>query len=202
MDKLLENIEHISDSTLWNQLRTGDEEAFSFLFERYYSQLVNYGRTLTPEKDIVKDCVQDVFLDVWVYRHKLNEVNVIKSYLLASVRKRIARLHEREHIFSRAKNIDSMEFLFDFSIDNQLINNEETAIKVEKLNKYINNLPPRQKEALYLRYHQNLSVEQVAKVLNMNYQSTKNLLHRAILKLRADFPLATMSFLLGFPLNN
>ena len=190
-----------SDTTLCNQLRLGDEEAFSSLFERYYSTLVNYGKTLMTGEDRVKDCVQDVFVDIWTYRYKLNEAIVVKAYLLSSVRKRIARLHRREHIFSNIKSIDSLEFLFDFSIEDRLIADETTAKKVEQLNKSINQLSDRQKEAIYLRYHQGLSVEQVAEVLNLNYQSTKNLLHRAILQLRKDFPISVLFLLLNFSLN-
>ena len=201
MEKIRSHINNISDSILWNKLRLGDEEAFSSLFERYYSTLVNYGKTLMTGEDRVKDCVQDVFVDIWSYRYKLNEAIVVKAYLLSSVRKRIARLHHREHIFSNIKNIDSLEFLFDFSIEDRLIADETTAKKVEQLNKSINQLSDRQKEAIYLRYHQELTVEQVAEVLNLNYQSTKNLLHRAILQLRKDFPISVLFLLLNISLN-
>ncbi len=202
MDKLRTNNEKLSDSTLWNQLRSGDEEAFSLLFERYYSPLVNYGKTLMSESDIVKDCVQDVFVNIWSYRYKLNDAIAIRAYLLSCVRKRIARYHEREHIFSKVKDVDSLDFLFDFSIEEQLIADETMAIKVQHLNRLINYLPTRQKEALYLRYHQGLSVEQVAEVLNMNYQSTKNLLHRAILQLRKDFPISVLALFVEFSINH
>ena len=201
MKELKLHKDNSSDIALWNQLRLGDEEAFSSLFERYYSTLVNYGKTLMTGEDRVKDCVQDVFVDIWTYRYKLNEAIVVKAYLLSSVRKRIARLHHREHIFSNIKQIDSLEFLFDFSIEERLIADETTAKKVEQLNKSINQLSDRQKEAIYLRYHQGLTVEQVAEVLNLNYQSTKNLLHRAILQLRKDFPISALFLLLNISLN-
>ena len=201
MNELRLRKDNSSDITLWNQLRLGDEEAFSSLFERYYSTRVNYGKTLMTGEDRVKDCVQDVFVNIWRYRYKLNEAIVVKAYLLSSVRKQIARLHHREHIFSNIKNIDSLEFLFDFSIEDRLIADETTAKKVEQLNKSINQLSDRQKEAIYLRYHQGLSVEQVAEVLNLNYQSTKNLLHRAILQLRRDFPISALFLLLNFSPN-
>ena len=201
MNELRLRKDNSSDITLWNQLRSGDEEAFSSLFERYYSMLVNYGKTLMTGEDRVKDCVQDVFVDIWTYRYKLNEAMVVKAYLLSSVRKRIARLHNREHIFSNIKNTDSLEFLFDFSIEDRLIADETTAKKVEQLNKSINKLSDRQKEAIYLRYHQGLTVDQVADVLNLNYQSTKNLLHRAILQLRRDFPISALFLLLNFSPN-
>ena len=201
MNNFKTNTEKSNDDILWNQLRAGDEEAFSLLFEKYFSTLVNYGKTLTTEPNTVKDCVQDVFVDIWTYRHSLNEAVVVKAYLLSSVRKRLARQHEREHIFLRTKDLDSLDFLFDFSIEDRLIADEAMTAKVGQLNLLINKLPPRQKEALYLRYHQGLSVEQVSEVLNMNYQSTKNLLHRSILQLRKDFPAPLLSLFYAVSVN-
>jgi RNA polymerase sigma factor (sigma-70 family) len=150
--------------------------------------MVNYGKTLMSNSDLVQDCVQDVFADLWNYRTNLSHVTVVKAYLLSSVRKRIARLHQREHIFFRAKELDAMDFLLEFSVEDQMIADDDLRQKMEKLNKYLNNLPARQREALYLRYHQNLSVEEVSKILGINYQSTKNLLFRAIQQIRKDFP--------------
>ena len=201
MEKVKSFGNKISDSVLWSQLKAGDEESFSMLFERYYGSLVNYGKTLMSSEDIVKDCVQDVFVDIWKYSEKLNAAIVVKAYLFSCVRNRIARFRERDHIFSHVKDVDSFDFMFDFSVEERLIADETMASKVEYLNKCINNLPDRQKEALYLRYHQGLTVEQVAEVLDMNYQSTKNLLHRAISRLRSDFPVSFLALLINYPTN-
>jgi DNA-directed RNA polymerase specialized sigma24 family protein len=64
--------------------------------------------------------------------------------------------------------MDSVNFIFDFSIEHQLISDEETTVNVVRLNTLLNNLPARQKEALYLRFHQGLSVEQIADILRVN----------------------------------
>ncbi|WP_348824549.1 RNA polymerase sigma factor [Flavobacterium aestuarii] len=177
----------LDDFTLWNNLKAGDEKAFSTLFEKYYSDLVRYGNSLCSYDDRVQDCIQDVFTDIWVYRESLSSDVIIKAYLLSSVRKRIARLYQRDPFFTKKNNIETTEFLFDFSIEQQLIDDEITAEKVLQLNTLINNLPPRQKEALYLRYHQQLSVEQIAEIMSVNYQSASNILFRGIQKLRNDW---------------
>jgi RNA polymerase sigma factor (sigma-70 family) len=175
------------DPALWSSLRSGDEKAFSVLFEKYYEHLVRYGNSFSNHPEKVQDCVQDVFADVWLYKHSLSDNANVKAYLLSSVRKRIARLQERDHIFSKITSTDTIGFLFDFSIEHQLIIDESTADKVNQLNKLINLLPSRQKEALYLRYHQGLSVEQIADMLDVNYQSANNLIHRAIRHLRKEW---------------
>jgi RNA polymerase sigma factor (sigma-70 family) len=175
------------DHKLWSKLKAGDEKSFSLLFEKYYADLINYGNSFSPFAEKVQDCVQDVFADVWLYRESLQIPNVVKAYLLSSVRKRIARLHERDHIFKKITTTDSIEFLFDFSVEHELINDEATAERVLHLNKLLNDLPSRQKEALFLRYNQGLSVEQIAEMLDVNYQSASNLLHRGLLTLRKEW---------------
>jgi RNA polymerase sigma factor (sigma-70 family) len=187
--------ETLDDSTLWSNLKEGDEKAFSLLFKKYYPHLVRYGNSFMPFPEKVQDCVQDVFTDIWVYRNKLNDAVVVKAYLLACVRKRITRLQERDRIFRLSTSVDSLNFLFDFSIEHHLISDEITADKVTRLNNLINDLPSRQKEALYLRYNQELTVDQIANTLDINYQSANNLLHRALLCLRKDWK-ASISLIL------
>jgi RNA polymerase sigma factor (sigma-70 family) len=97
------------------------------------------------------------------------------------------RLYERDHIFKKITSTDSIEFLFDFSVEHELIDDEATAERVLYLNKLLNDLPGRQKEALFLRYNQGLTVEQIAEMLDVNYQSASNLLHRGLLTLRKEW---------------
>ena len=189
------NTEIISDLKLWNQLIADDKAAFSALFEKYLNPLVNYGKTLMPSHEKVKDCVQDVFVDIWLYRHSLSDGVVVKAYLFSSVRKRIARLYERDRIFRQTTPLEDLEFSLKFSIDHSMINDETLELEVRQLNQLLNTLPPRQKETLYLRYHQGLSLEQIAEVLEINHQSVKNLLHRAILHLRKEWK-GTISLLI------
>jgi len=63
---------------------------------------------------------------------------------------------------------------------------EEKKQLIFLLNKAITRLTLRQQEAIYLRYIQELPMKEVSTMLDMNYQSTRNLLHRAITKLRDD----------------
>ena len=189
----------VDDTMLWNNLKEGDEKSFSMLFERYYSDLLRYGNSLSSYEEKVQDCIQDVFTDIWIYRNTLQSSVVVKAYLLSSVRKRIARLHERDHIFRKTTSTDSIAFLLEFSVDYELIDDDyDTKEKVIHLNNLLNELPARQKEALYLRYHQGLTVEQIAEMLDVNYQSASNLLHRGLLSLRKEWKGSFTIFLMLF----
>lgn len=189
-----------TDEQLWQDLIAGDESAFSTLFERHQPSLVAYGMSLLSMNDKVQDCVQDIFLDLWLYRKSLNPNVLAKAYLISCVRKRINRMHERDRIFYKTSQLDELvekaEFSLVFTVENQLIANEETALKVRQLNQALNSLNARQREALYLRYHQSLAVEEIANILNINHQSASNLLHRSLQKLRLNWTDGTPLLLL------
>ncbi|WP_281336921.1 RNA polymerase sigma factor [Flavobacterium eburneipallidum] len=186
----------LDDNELWLEIKAGHEKAFSLLFKRYYSYLIQYGNSFSPFSEKIQDCVQDVFTDIWVYRNSLADTVVVKAYLLSCVRKRIVRLQERDKVFNKAKSVDAIAFLFDFSVEQQLISDELTAGKVVHLNKVLNVLPARQKEALYLRYHNGLNVDQIAEILNVNYQSANNLLHRALVNIRKEWKATLLLFVM------
>lgn len=187
MEKHYLHIEKENDAQLWKNLIKGDENSFSILFKKHYKQLIIYGNSFIPFPEKVQDCIQDVFTDIWVYRHKLQNDVVVKAYLFACVRKRITKLKARDRIFSFNSEIETIPFFYDFSIEHHLIADEITAHQVAQLNKLVNELPSRQKEALYLRYNQGLSIEQLANTLEINYQSANNLLHRALMCIRKEW---------------
>lgn len=54
----------ISDEKLWESCLKGDKEAFHELYCRFYALLRNYGIKLLPDKNLVEDCVQDIFINL------------------------------------------------------------------------------------------------------------------------------------------
>lgn len=201
MQKQHLHTETLDDVKLWKSLIKGDENAFSILFKKHYAQLMRYGNSFIPFPEKVQDCVQDVFTDIWVYRTKLNADVVVKAYLLSCVRKRLTKLKVRDRIFTFNRAIETVPFLFDFSIEHHLIADETTASQVLQLNQLLNALPSRQKEALYLRYNQDLSLEQVANTLNINYQSANNLIHRALSSIRKEWQASMIMIVLLFSIS-
>lgn len=172
------------DQDLWCLLKAGDEEAYSQLFRKHYASLVSYGKSLTSHHILVQDCVQEVFIEIWMYRNNLVIPSSVKAYLLSGVRKRIARKLERDHIFRHSDELADVNCEVSFTVLDEMISDEETRNQVYTLNHFINQLPRRQREALYLRYHQELDIEEIAQLLQVNSQSVSNLLHRGIKHLR------------------
>ncbi|MDR6562430.1 MULTISPECIES: sigma-70 family RNA polymerase sigma factor [Arcicella] len=173
-------------TNLWLKIKAGDESAYEELMIYFYKILFNYGVRLVPEEDYVKDCIQDVFLEIWLRRSTLGDTDYVKYYLLKSLRRRIFR--EYKKWFSQQEEAsDDYNFIVDFSIEAQLIEQESTTEQVEKIEMLLNKLPKRQKEVVYLKFYQNLNNEQISEVLGVNRQSVYNLLYEALRKLRNEW---------------
>ncbi len=197
--RLMTDVTH-QDSDLWCLVREGDESAYGVLFKKYYPTLVSYGKSLTAREGLAVDCVQEVFMEVWLYRQNLALPSSVRAYLLAGVRKRIARRLERDHIFKHAQAVEDADFCFHFTPLDEMISDEETRRQVCQLNLLLNQLPPRQKEAIYLRYHQELEIDEIARLMQINPQSASNLLHRGIKHIRGAWVGEFHSLVLLFPL--
>ncbi|AQG80979.1 RNA polymerase sigma factor [Spirosoma montaniterrae] len=187
-----------TDDELWQWVREDEESAFTRLMQRYTGQLINYGRKWSLDDELVKDSVQDVFIELWHQRHRTQPIESIQAYLLASVRHRIGRLAQRNAKFG--KSLDERmtnEFTLVFSAEQQWIADEESRYRIDQLNRYINQLPARQREVIYLKFHQNLTQSQIAEVMGLQYQSVSNLLQRTLASLRNNLSAELFSCLFG-----
>ncbi|MEZ5044505.1 MAG: sigma-70 family RNA polymerase sigma factor [Saprospiraceae bacterium] len=181
---MLNRTSNKSDFDLWELLRQSNKEAFSILYQRHIQALINFGLKHTQNEDLVKDSLQDLFIEIWNKRSSLTEVTHVKVYLFKAFRYKLLRALSNSQK-SQTNCIDGLHYAFAESE----IEEEENILQRKKiLNNQIQQLPERQKEIIYLRYFHNLKNEEIADILNMNYQSVANLLHRAIKKLRQSIP--------------
>ena len=81
----------INTGELWIQLRKGDTGAYGSLVKLYYQDLFKYGSSFTRDEELVKDCMQDLFLSLWKNRETIRDTAFVKYYLLKSLRRLIAR---------------------------------------------------------------------------------------------------------------
>ena len=63
----------------------GDHKSFAQLYDMYVNQLFNFGLRLTTDRELLKDCIHDVFVKIYVKREELSEVVNFRSYLFISL---------------------------------------------------------------------------------------------------------------------
>ena len=185
------------DSMLWQSLKRSERAAYEILLKKYYTIVLNYGVRFYRDKEFVKDCVQDLFIEIWNRREYLADVVSVKSYLLQSIRKNIIRESSRLKWFREADKIsDDHDFDVEFDIETYLISREVENELLQKLRFELDKLTKRQREAIFLRFNQDLSYEEIAIIMDINYRSVVNLIHEAIKAIRKNwFAVLLSSFL-------
>lgn len=180
---------HDTETQLWQQFRQGSRTAFEQLTHYFYRDLHFYGSRFTRDTDLLKDCLQDLFVDLWVYRHKVVETDYVRPYLYKSLRRKIHRESSRQ---ANQVSEDMLPFdevdSSDLTAENTLIQTELSEYQSARLNKLLERLSARQREAIHLKFYTELSNEEIADILHVNKQSVANLLHRGLSRLREDWP--------------
>lgn len=164
---------------LWKKFKRGNAAAFSTLYRHYYSPLYLYALKTTADQDNARECVQELFVTLWKSRQRLSNVREVKPYLFKSLRGIIYRHQSR-----RATTTTTVPEGWEFSPEDFLIQQEDDSYRQDTLAAVLNGLPPRQREAVYLKYYEDLSYPQIAEVLHVNYQSAVNLVYQAFQRLK------------------
>lgn len=170
---------------LWNQIRAGQKTAFDQLYERYFSVLYGYGVQFTRNRNLVEDCIQELFIELWRNCRHLNTVHSVRFYLYRAIRRKIVKALEKDQKHAHGDLPEDYHFTVIFSSETLLI--EETGMVEQRaaLQNAVNTLTARQREALFLRFYSNLEYDEIAAVLS--FKETKyarNLIYRALAELK------------------
>ena len=182
--EILLHPEHMDDLTLWRAFKAGDEKALITIFERFTRPLFNYGCKIETDRELIKDAIQELFIEVWQNRQRLGDTDSIKYYLYKSMRRKIARTRAKSEnrLFRRFNDDDCTDVCP--SPEYILINEQVSLEKKEMVSSMLNRLTKRQKEAMYLRYFDELNCDQIGLIMQLSKQAVYNLIHHALLELK------------------
>ena len=163
----------------------GDKEAFLAIYHNQYRALFYYGFSLTADRELTKDCIQELFLDIWNTRSTLNkEVENIQSYLFTWLRRKISRTQSRllkEKSFERSREVnDNKEFCY----EELLIAFQQTEEKKEQLSRALSTLTKKQMEIIRLKFFENLSYAAISEKTSLTTRTVYNIIYEAISRLR------------------
>lgn len=182
--------EHSSftETKTWQAFQSGDRKAFEKLLTQFYPALLNYGQRLVRDNDFAQDCLQDFFIDLWNRRENLDAPQSIKAYLISSYRRILFKEKSRNFWHRNVTDLDEEHDIeVQFNIETYLINNEIEHETLVKLKHYLSTLSKRQREAVYLRFNQELEYEEISQIMDINHHSAINLVYEALKLLRKNW---------------
>lgn len=170
----------ISEITIFQQIKNGDESDFSRLFDHYYAPMCFFAVKFLNDMDISRSVVQQVFVDLWIKREKLNVEHSVKSYLFQCVRNRsIDYLRQQKSYIQISESTEEM-LIAPFR---DLIEESEMYSHV---NSTINQLPEKCREIFILCRQDGLKYSEIAQKLNISVKTVEMQMGIALKKIRSS----------------
>lgn len=162
---------------------SGDINAFSKLYDLNVNLLYNYGSRLTTDAELLKDSIQEVFIKIYNKRHELDKVANFRSYIIISLKNKLCD-ESRKRVNLSDVSVEELEIVSNDNVEKDYIALESELQDNIFIAKMLDKLSPRQRKAIVLYYIEEKKYEDICQIMNMNYQSVRNLIHRGLSKLR------------------
>lgn len=170
----------------WQKFLDGqdDYEAFSRIYNLYINDLLSYGVSLGFAEETCRDAAHDLFFKIFTEKDRFTSVKNPTSYLFRSFRNHLFNIQKRQNRLSPDLPLEKSTFTTEITILDSMISEEETQKLKKIVEDLLKELTPRQREAIYLRYMQEMDYEDIAVLLDMNVNSARRLVSRGIDSLR------------------
>ena len=175
-------------SILWKSFQVGNMEAFASIYNQHLNALYRYGTKLCADEEIVKDAIQEVFLDLYLKREK-NKTNPenLKYYLILSLKRNLIKKLKKDRKSGVSNSGYELPFDSECNMEQIMIENEEETEKSRRIEYMISQLTVKQKEVLYLRFNESMEYSEIAKVMKISVESVRKQVYRAIKTVREVF---------------
>lgn len=198
------SVSQVVDAELWQRFKNGNEDAYRHLYDHFAPILYSYGCKITSDDSLVKDCLQDLFYNIGRKRHtlsNLSDADSIKYYLFCAMRREI--IHKMNLGAGLMNHSDRLpKPVLERSVEEKVIEDEEIRMLRQALSQAIAKLSSRQQEAIYLRFYENTSFEDIASIMNITPRAAYKLIYRSISALQKVYqpPAGINAEILSMPL--
>lgn len=168
------------DSKLIKALKSGDNKAYSYLLDNYHKKLCTYALSLTNDKDLSEDIVQNTFINLWKNRNNLKESFAVKNYLYKSVYNEFIDQYRKQKKVTtlEKKYIDALTYVLENESDQNL------SKAIELVRKEIEKLPPKCRKTFLLSKQEGLTNIEISEYLNISIKSVEAHITKAFRILR------------------
>ena len=156
------------------------------LYKKHYNLLLNYGFKYCPDEDLVRDSIQDLFVELYQRRTHLKEYTI--GYLLVALKNTIIDNCSKKSPSTSFTEIFLEDIkIYDDDLEKLFEKNDEDIQLSKRVLKIFSELPERQRTIIYLRYIKGLKYNEITEIMEMNTQSAMNLISRALQSFRKHF---------------
>ena len=183
-----------SDYLLWKRIKAGETQAFNDLYMQYADILFSFGHLYTKDQELIKDCIHDLFFDLYKYRKNLSDNDHIRHYLFKSLKRKI-----------QAPQSAKLKIVYTDSVSDEtnsrLLSSETEGLEFQEesianIKKAMDKLPEKQREVLNLRFQIGLSYNEIAQILDISVESVRTQVYRSVKAIREELNLNPSTLIL------
>ncbi|KAA0224203.1 sigma-70 family RNA polymerase sigma factor [bacterium] len=176
-----------TDEDLIERFQQGELAAYEEIVRRYKDQLLNFVFRFLNNQEEAEDVVQETFLRV--YRNRFAYTRVAKfSTWIYTIAGNLARTELRRRKRRRFFSLSDMGLEDrDYEISDEVFNPEthvDSTLGEEIIQREISKLSPKFREVIILRDVQELSYEEISKIIRVPIGTVKSRVNRARLRLQ------------------
>ncbi|MBB6612642.1 sigma-70 family RNA polymerase sigma factor [Pontibacter sp. Tf4] len=156
------------------------------LYQNQYQQLYAFGCRVHADREVVKDCIHEMFCEIWNGRHRVQSVSNSRSYLFTYLKRKILKEVQRVKLSDQLP--EDLNYTGD---DLQEASYEDILVKLQtdeatriKLQQVLSKLSQSQLEIIRMKFYEELSFEQIASILNIETRTVYNHIYEALKRLR------------------
>lgn len=170
-----------SDEELIQEIKADNMFAFDFLYKKYCKRVYKFSYSILKSKEESENLMQDVFLNLWENRYKVEKDSSIKSYIFTiTYNSAISIIRKKVRESQFIEYLKSLQEITEDPVNVELEYNELTS----KLDEIINTLPQRQKEVYLLHRLETLKYSDIAERLHISVNTVENHMSRALKTIR------------------
>ncbi len=170
----------LTDQYLIIAMQSGDQKAFEVLYQRYWSEVYTMIYRRINDREVAKDIVQDIFVNLWRYRDKIIAEGSLAPLLNVTAKKQAISWYRKQ---SASKQ---RELLYhgDEVLVAPSITELETKELQELLDTEIGKMPANMQQSFRLSRYENKSIKEIATELSLSEQTVRNNISMALDRLR------------------
>lgn len=194
METSIKNRDHWQQ--VWQSFRSGNADSFREIYNEFADALFTYGSKITPDRELLKDCIQDLFIDLYRYNLELRCPEYLEFYLYKTLKHLLIRKIRLGRQLQHLPAEDFTVFNLNFNFEEDYFQQESEMKRQESVKRILQNLDDTKRELIFLKFTSGLNYAEIGEILNLKPDTVKKQLYRLLQSLRENYSVKLMELFL------
>ena len=175
-------ITNFNTEEIIRRLKRDDKSAMDELFQYYYPRLYHFSRSILKIENEIDDILQDVFVKIWLNRHKISNAETFNSYIFTITKNEVLNFLRSK---MRDQNFKDELLLRSVAEEYQSQNLVEFNEIKAGIDKIVEGLPEKRRQVFILSRTEGLSNKEIAQQMNISEKTVEDHITHAIKHLKS-----------------